>query len=60
MSVTVTIENIKKEFGQYPALRGASLKVHGGELMAILGPSGSGKTTLLRWLQAWSSRRPDA
>ena len=48
MSVTVTIENIEKEFGQYPALNGASLKVHGGELMAILGPSGSGKTTLLR------------
>ncbi len=48
MSVTVTVDNIHKEFGQYPALRGASLKVHGGELMAILGPSGSGKTTLLR------------
>jgi sulfate transport system ATP-binding protein len=48
MSVTVTVETIEKEFGLYPALRGASLKVHGGELMAILGPSGSGKTTLLR------------
>ncbi|MFE9825428.1 ABC transporter ATP-binding protein [Streptomyces sp. NPDC005791] len=48
--VLISAHGLRKSYGRTEALRGASLDLHEGEILAVTGTSGSGKSTLLHCL----------
>jgi energy-coupling factor transport system ATP-binding protein len=54
----VTVERTRASYGRVPALRGVTLDIAKGEIVALMGRNGAGKSTLLSTLVGL--RRPDA
>ena len=53
----IRLSDVRRRFGETPALDGVSLNVRRGEVLGIIGRSGAGKSTLIRCLNGLE--RPD-
>jgi len=51
----IIVKNIRKEFGDFVAVKESSFKVDDGDFFMLLGPSGCGKTTTLRMIAGLES-----
>ncbi|MBJ6987434.1 MULTISPECIES: sn-glycerol-3-phosphate import ATP-binding protein UgpC [unclassified Devosia] len=52
---TINLVDLKKDYGNVPAVKGVNLSVADGEMIVLVGPSGCGKSTLLRMVAGLES-----
>jgi ABC-2 type transport system ATP-binding protein len=58
VTAVITVDGLRKTYGQHEAVRGVDLEVQAGEIVAVLGPNGAGKTTTVEILEGY--REPTA
>jgi ABC-2 type transport system ATP-binding protein len=56
MPAAVTVDDLRKSYGQVDAVRGISFEIEQGEVFGLLGPNGAGKTTTVEVLEGYRTR----
>src|SRR5829696_2078430 len=54
--VVISVEGLRKSYGDFEAVRGIDLEISYGEVFAFLGPNGAGKTTTAEILEGYRER----
>jgi ABC-2 type transport system ATP-binding protein len=52
----ITVQDLRKSYGEHEALRGISFEIAEGEVFGLLGPNGAGKTTTIEILEGYRTR----
>ncbi|HET9095700.1 MAG TPA: ATP-binding cassette domain-containing protein, partial [Candidatus Baltobacteraceae bacterium] len=57
--IKVCVKDLNVFYGNFPAIKNASLEVPANRVMALIGPSGCGKSTFIRALNRMHDLAPD-
>src|SRR5262245_40654075 len=53
---SVSVQNLRKNYGTFEAVKGIDFEIHPGEVFGLLGPNGAGKTTTVEVLEGLRPR----
>ena len=56
MADAIVVQDLRKSYGSFEAVKGIDLTIAEGEVFALLGPNGAGKTTIVEILEGFRER----
>jgi ABC-2 type transport system ATP-binding protein len=56
VEIPIQVEDLKKNYGSFSAVKGIEFQVCAGEVFGLLGPNGAGKTTTVEILEGLRTR----